>query len=268
MVTVNVVVPKMSFPDYDYFFEKEAEFEKILTNLTPKFSGNWDIVLYEPSIAYVKELMKVDTTPSFVNCMVFVGSKKYDTLALTFPNLEETRKSTWDHYQDMLLRLKHTISRKSSIILYRAVGADLENLQQALNKLDLLCEGNEITESLIRKHFIVQSHVYANQVLEAFAKRQRNRWTLFAQFHKELGTRSAFYAMRNYTKQLLKAKDDYLHNEEVKLQEVKRIDAVSIDFAYILFNTTDNYKLLPALMYELENRNQATIERMLSDVNI
>lgn len=268
MVTINVVVPKMSFPDYDYFFEREAEFEKMLANLTPKFSGKWNIILYEPAIAYVKELLKADTTPSFVNCMVFVGSKKYDTLALTFPDLEETRKSVWDNYQDMLLQLNHTISKKASSLLYKAVGADLEKLHQALRQLDLLCEGSEITESLIRKHFIIQSHVYANQVFESFVTNDSKRWKLYEQFHKELGSKSAFYAMRNYTKQLLKAKDDYLHNKDIKMHEAKRIDAASVSYAYALFNTVDNYKALPALMYELENRSQATLERMLSDVNI
>jgi len=268
MVTVNVIVPKMSFPDYDYFFEKEKDFQDMLPKLTPKFKGRWEIILYEPSITLAREMLNVDPTPSFVHCMLYVSSKKYDALTLINPDLENSRKSVYELYQDMVLQLKHTMSPKVAHMIYNAVGGDLERLQEALNKLDVLCEGSAITEKLVQKHYVVQEKVYASQVFRAFVTNDRRRWKYFETFHKELGTKSAFYAMRNYTKQLLVAKDDYLHNKEVKLLDAKRIDAASIDFAYLLFNDIDDYRLLPALMIEFEKRSPQVVERVLEHVNL
>lgn len=267
MIDLLVRNRKSTVPEADYVLDKLEKFLSLLEVLTPKFFGNWEIVLVEPKISEVKDLIDENTVPDYVNCHVMVSQAKLENIVMDYPKLNPKQKSVKELYKEMITQLTHLIDKNAMWILFDALNGDLDKLQESLIQLDNECEGTTITAKQVKTSFTYSKRVYASEVLIAFLTRNRYRWYKYNALVKELGEEIAYYALYKQVRLLLQDKDKYLHNYDVKNRMIDKIDAPFICYVYVLFANSTSWHNLYALLLSIDNRSQETLER-IQNVNL
>lgn len=267
MVTLHVYKRKTRFPQYDYMFTKTEDFTSLLEVLTPKFQGTWSIILLDPDIKGAKPLLEDGAVPTFVECSIYMPQNKLDVLSLAKPKEEQVNDSSWDTYMRLIGDTDVDVDISAAKLLFKVCGPDIETLEQALQLLQKYCD-NTITVQDVKKHFVSTSRIYARDVLIAFMTRDRHRWYKYQEFEKELGPSYAYNAMYKSIKSMLLAKAQYLKDLEATARYLAKIDAMSIDYAYMLFATSTCYQQLPAILYKLDNRTLDAVQGGLAYVDM
>lgn len=261
MITLQVLNSKTRISDNDYMFDKMDKFDDLLCNLTPKFSGNWKIVLLQPKIKYIKSLVDSKKIPSWIEVVIYVSQKALDEIALEFPSLAPKKLTAKEEFMQMVANMRHIIEPKAVKAIYASVGANTKELQKVLNELDNNCTSDDeiITTQSIKGTVSIVKRVYASDVLRAFLFNKSNKWSLYDKLVHDIGRDIAYYAMYNQAKKLLTDKYDYLTNKDVKNYTAREVDATFICYVYVLFaNSTSSYQL-PAILYAIENRSMKSL---------
>lgn len=260
MIKLALLKKKSKFPEADYILDKPEMFFSLLEVLTPKFKGNWEIVLVDPKLKEVKSLID-NGIPEYINCTIMLVQAKLDNVVMDHPTLAPKTLSPKDEYKEMISSLKHVMEDRAMWMLYNAMGPNMQLLQEALDKLDAECEELYITVKQVQQTFAVSKRVYASDVLRAFLIHDRYRWFKLNTLTKELGEEYAYYAIYKQVRELLADKNKYLHNEDVKNRLVGTVDAPLICYAYVLFANSNSWRNLHGVLHDLEERNQYALER-------
>ena len=267
MVNLHVYKRKLRFPQYDYMFTKVEDFRTLLDVLTPKFQGNWSIILLDPDIKETKPLLEEGVVPDFVECLIYMPQNKLDIISLSKPKEEQVKESPWDTYLRLIGEMDVNVDIHAARLLFKLCGPYVETLEQSLKLLQEYCSDN-ITVQDIKKHFVSTSRIYARDVLIAFMTHDRHRWSKYYEFEKELGSAYAYNTLYKSVKTMLLAKAQYLQDLEVTHRYLQQVDAMSIDYAYMLFAMSTSHQQLPAILYKLDNRSVETVQGGLAYVDM
>lgn len=246
----------------DYILDKPEGLADLIGILTPKFEGKWSIILIDPKITYVKEMLDGNLVPDFVDCFVHLNNAKMENIVMDYPTLAPKTVSVKEEYKELISTLKHLMQPDAMEALYSAIGPHLSELQEALVKLDTECEEFAITRKQVVKTYNPQKRVYASEVLSAFLLRDRYRWNKLNKLVTDLGMSYAYNALYKQVVNLLKEKNKYLHNEDIKNRLAGKVDAMLIDYTYVIFSNSRNYNNLYGLMYDLDYRSKEALERI------
>ncbi len=235
-------------PDCDYFVDKVDKLDNLISVLTPKFSGNWVIVLFDPKLPFIEDFLSDKNKPEWIDFIILTGKKKLDIVLINHPEYSTKRLSTEERLNLIIKGMRHAIDENAKRYLLKALGSNVKEMTEVLTKLDAECNAVSIGLKDVKVLVKYQKRVYASQVMNAFLERSVDRWSLYDKLVHDLGIDHAYNACYSYTKKLLKEKEKYLVNEEVKLFVVSHIDAPSICFAYRLFiNSCNSYQLIGIL---------------------
>lgn len=263
MVELTQYKSLMKFPEYDYIFDKPDKVLEIMSVLTPKFNGSWEIILLDPTIVFAKQILSEGVVPDFINCRVYLSKQKMSQLLIDVPSLTPKKQSNWDIYMTMIGSMTHLIEDRAASDLYNAFYGNLDHLQEALNKLDAECESGKITVSDVRKNYLIQNTITARQLLAAFLKKDRYRWKKYDTYVKSLGINIAYYALRKHVKILLHDKSKYLSNQECDNKLAQTVDAPLICYVYFLFSNSTDPLQLPSILSDIDTRTQECVDRRL-----
>lgn len=262
MIELRLHKSKDRIPDADYVLDKCDKFYDIVNLLTPKFEGKWSIILIDPKLKFVKELLSDSMLPDWINVSILLGTKKLDEVVLEFPKYQPKVKSRKEEFEEAIKDLTHVIDESAKKALYTALGSQIDNLKEVLTKLDTECKTETITLKQVRGTVNYSKRVYASDVINSFLLGDARRWSLYDKLVRELGMEIAYYACYKYVKTLLTEKDAYLQNKDIKQYIVKRIDAPLICYTYVLFANSCNYNQLYGLLYAIEHRSLKSMERI------
>ena len=267
MISLKEMSRKVQLPDADYVFDKVDKLPELLDNLTPKFNGKWLIILIEPTIKYVKDLLSLNTVPEWVDVIIYMAAKKIEVVCLDFPKLQPKRVSNKEAFEEAVKQTKNLISKSAAKLLYQALGSNPDELGKTLQKLDEECTTGEITLGQVQSTLHYTKVIYASEVVNSFLLGEAQCWTLYHKLIHNIGMEYAYNAMYKYVKNLLLEKQKYLCNQDFKNYKVKLINAPLICYTYFLFVNSKSYKQLPEIMYCIQNRSKEQVERILNDVN-
>ena len=254
MIVLDEYVKKARLPRSDYVVHSVDELWSIVYCLTPKFNGEWDIILLNPTIVEAKSLLDMNEFPNYVNCKILLQRVKLDQVAMEFPSAYRKQKTKYERYQDLIASLTHLIDKDAMKILYKNNNGDLDTISDLLMKLDATCEGDIITVSSVKKVCHSKPITYASDVVISFLRKDRFRWNKYKTLVSNLGEKYAYYAIFKQIRLLLKTKNDYLNNKDIKNFAIENIDAPFICYAYTLFMNNNNWRNLYAIMWALDNR--------------
>lgn len=258
--------PKTKLPEADYVLDNSEDILVLVKVLTPKFDGNWNILLIDPKITLVKKIVDENIIPDYINCSAYINNAKMEKLIMDYPKLTPKQKSVKESYKELVGNLKHLMDTKAMYELYNAIGPNLGELQEALTKLDTECQGDMITVKQVRAAFNCVRRVYASEVMLAFFSRDKYRWYKLEKLVKDLGDAYAYNSLYKFTSNLLKEKNKYLHNEDTKLRAVENVDGMLCCYAYALFANSHSYHNLYGIMLALDNRSSKYLE-LIQSVN-
>ncbi len=259
--------PKVKLPNADLCLEDAESLYKILDNITPRISGNWEIFIINPTIKECKTLLDDKSVPQWVTVTIYIQPKKMEQVCLEFPEYRQKKVSFKEQAKEVLADVQHLVDKKAFNILVNVFRGNIGDFQKTILDLDANCKGNKITVKDVQSKVNYVRPVYASDVIDAFLLHENQRWALLNKLIQELGESYAYNAAYKYVKTLLQQKQDYLQNEDVELRAVKRIDAPSICYAYVLFSLSSSYKQLYGIFQALDNRSADYLERM-SNVNL
>lgn len=266
MIKINEYKRKMKLPDCDYLLDKTDKFYELVGVLTPKFSGNWEFVLLDPKLTFCKELLEKETVlPTWINVTLLLTRKKLEHIVLQNPKLQPKEKSVKDELDDIIASLTHMITPDAKRAILSAIGANRQELQETLLKLDNECEGSTITAKQVRKTVNYTKVIYASDVLYAFLTGLPQRWVLYDKLLSAIGMEIAYYAMYKNAKVTLQEKQKYLLNEDVKNRTARNVDATRICYCYTLFANSNSYKQLPIILHCIENRSLSNLNLIMRE---
>lgn len=266
MITVLEKSRKIRLPKYDYFLDKFDKLDFYFQNLTPKFEGNWTIILNDPKLDVIDSLL-AKAIPDFIDCVIYVSNAKLNTIVLSYPSLTPKEVRVKDTLNDLIKDLHNTIDKAAVWAVYDVIGNNAEELEKAFTKLDSECTTGKITLRQIQKTYNYTKRYYASQVMLEFLTKSRYRWQHFDKLLHELGDNYAYYALKKQIVQILKDKNSYLQNKDVKGRIVREVDAPFICYVYTLFMNNTNPKNLYSIMYQIDNRNIDNL-REIFNVNL
>lgn len=262
MIQLFELTRKTRIVNGDYTFDGEGDFISMLPFLTPKFDGNWQIALVDPSIKYAHTLADNNNIPSYVDCYVYMSPAKIEQVVLKHPSMIPKKQKPWDAYMEMISELSNTIEPKAAKYLYKAIGGDTEKLKEALLQLDNKCESGSITLNNVKEMYTAAvKPVFSTDVVLAFFMKDAGRWRLYEKLVSELGERYSYYTIRKNVFKWLNEKAAYLKNEETTIRFIDKVDAPFISYVNVLFSLSNDYRELSTLMYEWDNRDNKVIER-------
>lgn len=262
MMDLRVRKRKAAFPDADYICEKEETFLNLIYILTPKFFGKWEVLLLDPKITFIKQCADTGLIPDWINCHIYVSQQKLGIVTEEFPNLAPKQISVKDSFKEMVAKLKHPIEDKAMWMVYNAIGSNLEALDEALQQLDRECQSEVITRKQVQSVVNYTKRVYASDVVADFLLNRQWRYQHLNALVKELGESYAYNAIQSQVKKLLKAKNQYLHNEDTDNRLVDKIPAPLICYLYILFANSNSYHSLYVIMKSFDERSKSAVERI------
>lgn len=254
MITTRQHNRNVDFSIYDYVFEDSDKFLSVLPFLTPKFEGDWNVLVVEPKLPFVRYCLDTESVPEYINLVITLEAALLEQLYLERPALAVVEKSNWDLYLDMLAAFPSVLDNRSMREIYRRCGPKEDNLRAALNTLSVY---PVITLTEVNKHFAPVSRIYANQVMRSFLLgRFRQAWRQLSMLEEEIGQTVAFYAMRKNIRYLFQEKNKYLRNEDTAERLVETVDVYSIIYMYQLFESATNPAQLYPILLMFEGRSK------------
>lgn len=246
----------------DYILEDSKSFYKVKGNLTPKIEGFLEVLVVNPSIKEAIGLLEDSSIPEWLNITIYLQNKKLEEVCLRFPEFQPKKISFKEESKKLLTEIDSIIDTKAFNVLVDAFRGNIVDLQQTLEALDRECTTGKITLKDVQGKVNYTKPVYATDVLEAFFKREKQRWKIYYTFVSNLGDEYAYNALYKCIKTQLKQKADYLQNKDVTSRLVKHVDAPFICYAYTLFSQSTNFNQLYGLMVSLDRRSAESLERI------
>lgn len=263
MVKVHEYTRHTKLPNADYVLESCEALPDIIKVLTPKFEGTWDIVLLDIKISEAKDLLTKNNIPDFVNVSILLSPKKLSAVLLEFPSYAEKTKSVYDVYKEMIAELEHPIDKKAASYIYNAVGRDIDELRKTLLLVDKSCTGSIIILSDVQKELSYTKRIYTNQVLTELLTHSRYFKAHYVTWKNELGLSYAYNSLYKQTTLLVKDKNKYLHNEDIKNPIASKADGVSIALLYLLFTNSTSYFQLDSIVYQFQNLTTKSVHNIV-----
>lgn len=240
--------------DADYVLEKFEKFDQLIDMLTPKFEGNWQIIMFDPKLTLIKDLVTIKKVPDWVDITIYTSEKKIENIVLEFPSLQPKEVTAKDRFEEIVKSVTTVITSDASKLLFNMFKQQPDEVEEVLRHLDKDPEVEKITKKELTKSIVYVKRTYVSDVLLAFIENDPRRWQLYSKVHAELGTDITYYAMYKYATKLLQEKSNFLKNEDVKIYAVRRIDAAIIDYIYILFANSTSSNQLITILHAIENR--------------
>lgn len=251
MVEVRKHQKDMDFGLYDTVWESAEDFKEVLPYLKPKLDGDWNLLIIEPKLDFVRLCLDTAFVPGYIHLVLSVEQSLLEQLYLERPQLLKKEKTRWDIYMDLIGTFPSGIDDKAMRELYYRVGPREDKLAEALKILE---QYPYVTIHEVNKHFAAVNRVWSNQVLRAFLLHQhRQAWRLLNMLEQEIGSVVAFYAMRKGIRRLFRDKQRYLHNEDTKERKIAEYSVYDIILLYWLFETAVPEQLYP-ILYMFERR--------------
>ena len=239
--------------DVDYLLEDSEKLKKLLPYLKKKIEGDWQIALLEPDIKFIREISESSNVPDYVNISLYMERSVAEQALSEKPRLIVKEKTPYERYLDLIGEMKVLIDPKAAKALYMRVSSSKDKLADYLQRLSADCNG-KITVADVNREVPDERKLYASDVINSFLLKKRWRWNQYNKLVEELGKDYAYYAMRKYTARLLESKDKYLRNEDTDVRLIDQLDSLSVDLAYVIFNTTKSAEL-DMCMYLLDNKH-------------
>lgn len=252
MIQIRKHSRDVDFSIYDYVIEDFDQFLTLLPFLTPKVEGDWNIIIIEPKLAFVRMCLDTEIIPEYLSLVITMEKALLEQLYLERPALVDKEKTNWERYLDMLSGFESVLANKTMYEIYKRCGPREDTLRAAL---DLLSQYPVITMKEINKHFAPVTRVYAKQVVHAFLrKRFSSAWKMLSMLEADIGSTIAFYAMRKSIRAIFNAKCNYLRNEETKEYIVESVDVYTIILLYWLFESATSPEQLYPILLMFERR--------------
>ena len=264
MITLQAFSSKSKLPNADYTFEKVELFESLICNISPKFEGDWVIVLLNPKIKYVKSIIDSNYVPEWINVIVMLSQKALEEVGSTYPGLLPKKLTAKEEYKSLIASLNHLIDESAVKLLWNNLGHNMSEIQRVLSELDAKCvDGDFITVKDVKSYVTSDTVIYASDVLKAFLLKDNYRWNKYDKLVHNLGMSYAYYSLRKQVFKLLSDKYSYLQNKDVKNYLARKVDATFICYVYTLFVNSTSYKQLPALMLAIDNRCETSLNSII-----
>lgn len=260
MIKLRKKAKSFSTDGADYVLEKFEKFDEILAMLTPKFDGNWNIVMIDPKLKLINDLITVKRIPEWVDLLIYTSDKKIEEIALNHPEYQPKEMTVKERFEEIVAKIDTVITSDASKSLLSMYRQQPDEVEEVLHRLDKDPEVERITRKELAQNIVYVKRTYVSDVLLAFITGDSRRWDMYNKVHAELGTDIMYYAMYKYVNKLLHEKADYLKNKDVTIYAVRQIDAATIDYVYTLFANSHNSSQLVVLLHAIENR----CDKMLS----
>jgi hypothetical protein len=235
----------------DYVFDDTDKFALILPYLKPKLNGDWAVAIVEPPIDVVRNYIRADNIPPWLNVTVYMEKGALSQLFMEFSHLSTKEPSPWEKYIELIKEFDVPMEDKAMREIYYRAGPSTESLTEAL---ELFRDLEFVRMPDVNKRLLPVRRVYARQVLIAFLQKDKYAWKKYSQLENELGVAISFFAMRKYLRKLLNEKNAYLRNKPVTDKAVTSVDIYTIIHAYLLFETASSEKQLPSILSCIERR--------------
>lgn len=255
MVNYLVYTRDTRIRDVDYLLEDGDKFLKLLPYMRKKISGDWSVAILEPDIKFVRKIADMEDMPEYINLSLYMEKAVSEQIMSEKPRLLVKEKTAYEKYQDMIGEMKVLIDPKAAQALYRRVSTSKDKLPEYLQRLSSICE-NKITVADVVREVPDERRLYASDVINSFLLKTRWRWSQYNKLVSELGRDYAYFAMRKYVSRLLLDKNKFLNNEDTEIRLIDKLDSLSINLAFVLFNTTKPEEL-DTCMYLLDNKDKA-----------
>lgn len=254
MVEVRQYRKDMSYKGYDSVYEGSEDFEAVLPFMLPRIEGEWNILILEPKMDFVRVCLDAGIVPNYITLTLAVEPSQLEQLYMERPKLTEQDKSPWQIYLGLIAHFPNGMEDKAMRELYYRVGPSEDKLAEALEQLK---DVQYVTVKEIDKRWTPVERVYASQVVRTFLTGKRSvAWTQLRILESEIGMTVAFYAMRKAVRRLFNSKAKYLRNQQVKERYISQVSIYDITRLYWLFEeATDPYQLYPILQM-FERRQQ------------
>lgn len=262
MITLRQYSSKDTIPDCDYLLDKTDKFRDIVSILTPKFLGNWVIILLEPKIKFVSEILEDVTLPSWIDILVLLGKSKLNTIVMNYPAYAPKKRTSKEIIDDAVTNMNNLIDEQAKRILKEVYGLNEKELVNTLRQLDNECTSGTITAKQVKGLINFEKKVYASEVINAFLLHDRRRWSMYETLVHDLGLNYAYNALYSYVRKLIHEKSDFLLNRDFKNRILEKVDAPYICYVYQLFANSNNYNQLLAIMLSIDNRCYQSMERI------
>lgn len=265
MIKLRKKAKNLSTDGADYVLEKFDKFDDIIAMLTPKFDGNWNIVMIDPKLKMINDLITIKRIPEWVDLLIYTSDKKIEEIALNHPEYQPKEMTVKERFDELIAKIETVITSDASKSLLTMYRQQPDEVEDVLHRLDKDPSVERITKKELAQNIVYVKRTYVSDVLLAFITQDPRRWDLYNKVHAELGTEIMYYAMYKYVKKLLREKADYLQNKDVTIYAVRQIDAATIDYVYLLFANSHHSSQLTALLHAIENRCEKMLNMFISE---
>lgn len=257
MIIIKEKGKKVTFPKYDYLFDKYNNFLKLYPYITPKIIGDWTIVLLGLKIPDIEHLNNQIELSDDVRLLVYLEKDVIAKALELYPEMVYEKVSRWDAYMDYIVSLGVRIDNKALSAIFKRCNGSLDTIKEELPRIINKCPTGNITLRDVNKNLIDNSRIYASQVIKEFLLNERYRWEHFDRLRKDIGNEISFYAMRKYLRKLVILKNKYLNNESKDDKFLVKVDSYTIGFASSVFEQANHWSELPACLLAIERRQNA-----------
>lgn len=265
MISLKLSKDKLDLSKADYVLDKTDKFYDMVRFLTPKFYGQWTFYLLDPTIKFVKDLLKDINIPAWIDVYIITNQKKIDEISLDYPDMVPKKQTKKEAFDMVVAGLTHLLDKSAARALFEAFKQKPDETTEAILKLDKETKELTITKKDIQGAITYTKPIYASEVMNAFLHGDANRWVLYNKLINELGESYAYYALRKYLKNLLHNKEQYLENKDYKYFIVQSVDSPTICYAYVLFANSTSPKQLYSIMWYLEHRGNSALDFVLAN---
>jgi hypothetical protein len=259
MVKLTELTKDFKAKNADYVLDKEDKLLALLPYLLPKLKGDWYVVMVDPRMSLIRNLLDSNLVPEYVKLEMVIDPGFLDQLTAERPSLKVTHNSVREIYDTYIATFPKTIDPRAKDEIYYRIGPNLSSLREALDILSEKVVEDNVTIKDVRLYIPDHRRVYASTVMKSFLLKEEKRWDLLNTYEKDLGTDFAFYALRKYSRKLLKEKNDYLKNKEVKDRLVERVDSFTIMHAVYAFELATSPIQLYIVMNIIDKRERIPI---------
>ena len=248
MIEIHEYTKNMKLKDYDYLLETYSDFVDLKPVYLPKIKGEWKIVVVDPTIKDVNAILGEQNIPKFLNLSIYVAKAKLQDVLSNYPEYAQKPQTNYDAYKDFIATLKHPIVTKAMNYAYRAANGNLNELQEALTRIDNNYTGDVISVKDIMSEFTYTKRIYTTQVVNEFLMRTRYRYSHYDTWLNELGSQYAYNSMYKVVKSYVKDKHNYINGQDVKNKIIGKIDGIHISVLYSLFVNSTHYSQLESIL--------------------
>ena len=251
------------FGEYDYLLEDYKKLTELYGICQPKLVGEWRILCVDPSLKDAKSILDDANIPKYFHITLYVAKNKIGSLLEEYPEYAHKDLTPYEVYQNFLTTLNHSIESKAAKYAFRAANGNLDELEEALKRIDDNCNDLIITLKGVMSEFTYTKRIYTSQVLREFLTKAKYRFNHYTVWLNELGTQYAYNSMYKTVKSYVNDKANYLKGKEVKNKFIAKVDGIQLSVLYTLFLNSTHYSQLESILYTFDSIDNKSFRRLL-----